>query len=110
MFLTSNWLSLAFAGRRRLMKAIFIADPKPGVDYPFSLTQAKRWRYMCSACQFLTDDIGAVQQHLYTKHPEKRERKPCKLKENDKLRKPDARERKDIRDAIAEAKQRKFIL
>jgi hypothetical protein len=88
-----------------MTKATWIDNPVVSGDFPFSLDQQKKWKYGCTACRFVTDDIGAIQQHLYTKHPLPK-RKHVQSKPKDRIVKPNAEQRKDIRAAIAESKQR----
>lgn len=95
-------------------KPRIIIDPV-GVGFiPFSLSQSLKFRpeYACSECRAVFMNICDAQFHMYDKHPApKKEKKPriAKAPPREKLRKPDSRERRDIRRAIAEAKQRKLI-
>jgi hypothetical protein len=88
------------------MKAHFILDPVTSGMFPFSLAQSKQWKYGCSECGAVSDDLGAIQTHTYTKHPSRKKDKKEKVyrPSPEKLRKPNATERSDIREAIRESR------
>lgn len=79
---------------------------------PFNFSQKKVWKYMCSDCRALFDFACDFQYHVETKHPapkkEKKEKKFNPKPPREKLRAPDARERKQLREAIAEGKNRRL--
>lgn len=88
----------------------YIKYPSLSGDRPFSLDQTARPIWGCEQCSWVTykDDLGELQQHIYTKHPRKKSKPKNKVYKatEEKLRAPNAEERKQIRDAIRERKQR----
>ena len=89
-------------------RAKVIIDPFSKGLIPFSLSESGDVPYMCSACKqgflYIEDAI----EHTYTVHP--REKKPKKFKTSkpvERLRKPDAQERKQIRQAIIEGRNQR---
>ena len=85
----------------------YIKFPVVTGNAPFSLGQTRQPIWGCDKCSFViyTDDLGALQLHEIDKHPrKKKEKKEKKYKpQKEKLRAPDANERKQLRAIIAES-------
>lgn len=82
------------------VKPIF--NPVLNGAVPFSLSQKKSYEIMCSGCRALFDRLSDFQYHRIVEHPEpKKEKiKNYKPRKEETTRPPNAKERKEIREAI----------